>query len=190
MDVSFNIEDELIKLYRFVKRPTWSPEPYQSKLHKLLVFSFLLVLSLIAGLLLGACIQAIQQFDFFEPTQHEMEKMMYEHPKYYIFLLGVVAAPLLEECIFRGPLLYASKFEKLFPYFFYASVLLFGFVHLSNYQLNTSVLYFAPILVSAQLFTGITFGYIRVKFGLLYSIALHASYNGILFLPFLFFDFS
>ena len=55
--------------------------------------------------------------------------------------------------------------------------LLFGFVHITNFDFTTSVLLLSPILVLPQLLVGGYFGYIRVRFGLQWSILLHGSYN-------------
>ena len=60
---------------------------------------------------------------------------------------------------------------------FYFLTIAFGLVHLSNFVITNNVIYFAPILVAPQIVLGGYLGFIRVKFGLLYSILLHAAYN-------------
>ena len=62
---------------------------------------------------------------------------------------------------------------------------IFGYIHIFNYELITNVLLFSPILIGPQIFMGFYLGYIRIKFGLVYSICLHAMYNFILVTPFL-----
>jgi len=72
-----------------------------------------------------------------------------------------------------------SKFMKShFKYFFYASVLLFGLAHATNFKGNPwIILAFAPILGSPQIVLGYILGFIRMKHGLfcvLYHIVLNA----------------
>ena len=112
-----------------------------------------------------------------------------------ILLLVAVAAPLLEEPFFRLFLKYQRNFifrgidsisngkakvfwQKYFYFFFYLSAILFGLVHLSNYDNNSLLFYvLAPIIVLPQLIAGLTFGYVRMKLGLLWSILTHGLYN-------------
>jgi hypothetical protein len=56
--------------------------------------------------------------------------------------------------------------------------LLFGLVHIFNYTSFTfSHFYWIPVLVFPQLVYGFTFGYIRLKNGLIWSILLHMATN-------------
>lgn len=77
-----------------------------------------------------------------------------------------------------------GKFIKSnFKYFFYASVLLFGLVHATNFKGNPwLILALAPILGSPQIVLGYILGFIRMKHGLFYSILFHMLINAI-FLP-------
>lgn len=56
-------------------------------------------------------------------------------------------------------------------------------MHISNFEMSTQVLLFSPLLVAPQISVGFLLGYIRVKFGLLWSMALHAIYNMVLVVP-------
>ena len=96
--------------------------------------------------------------------------------KTVLFMVAVIAAPLLEELLFRAPItLFQNK--KYFKIVFYTFALVFGFIHLSNFEITTNVLLLAPILVAPQIILGGYLGFIRVRFGLIWSILLHASYN-------------
>lgn len=66
---------------------------------------------------------------------------------------------------------------------FYLIALIFGYVHLFNFTINSTTMLLSPILVAPQLSAGLFFGFIRVRFGLLWSIGLHACYNFILIGP-------
>ena len=121
--------------------------------------------------------------------------------------MAAVIAPILEEMIFRAPLalfkspltLYIKpipfsdwKIEfptiqirflensKAFKIAFYFFALAFGFIHLSNYEIDSQILLFSPILVAPQLVIGVIFGFVRVRLGLPWAILMHAAYNGIL----------
>lgn len=73
--------------------------------------------------------------------------------------------------------------ERRFPLLFYFSALLFGLIHLSNYDLGTIGVVdalAAPLLVSAQLLGGLLLGYCRVRLGIFAAMGQHAAYNGLL----------
>jgi membrane protease YdiL (CAAX protease family) len=99
-----------------------------------------------------------------------------------VFLtLGVISF------IIWGNKVYLKKiqilFLKRFSYVFYISCFLFGMVHITNYTpLNYKVILIFPILILSQIIGGAFFGYIRMKFGIVYSILFHSIFN---FPPFL-----
>ena len=53
----------------------------------------------------------------------------------------------------------------------------FGYIHIFNFEMNVATILLSPLLVMPQINLGIFAGYIRVCFGLLWSILLHAMYN-------------
>ncbi|WP_435264277.1 CPBP family glutamic-type intramembrane protease [Tenacibaculum sp. nBUS_03] len=54
---------------------------------------------------------------------------------------------------------------------------MFGLVHITNYTLTTNVILLTPFLIAPQTILGGYLGFIRVRFGLHWSILLHACYN-------------
>ena len=56
-------------------------------------------------------------------------------------------------------------------------------MHISNFEMTKQVLLFSPLLVAPQISVGFLLGYIRVRFGLIWSMALHACYNMVLIVP-------
>ncbi len=115
-------------------------------------------------------------------------------------LLGILVVPFIEEIIFRLPLRYKRNYifqlfdfisgnrvrkiwKKHYVFFFYAFAIIFGFVHITNYE-NTELLFYciAPFLVVSQLLGGFTLGYMRLKAGFFWGFLLHALFNGIAFL--------
>lgn len=104
-------------------------------------------------------------------------------------LITAIVVPLTEEFIFRYLLRYNKLFSKLlnrnkwnfiFKYLVYISILLFGFVHSSNFE-NNSVFFYCilPILVSTQLIGAVFLTFLRVRFNLASSIFLHILWNAI-----------
>lgn len=65
-----------------------------------------------------------------------------------------------------------------FKYFFYASALFFGLIHTSNFTGNIyAIVGFSFILGSPQIVLGLILGYIRMNYGLIYSILFHMLVN-------------
>ena len=109
-------------------------------------------------------------------NDHAMEELMKTMPKIAIFLFAVVLAPVLEELFFRAPIT-LFKNSKTFKIYFYLFAVLFGLIHITNFKITNNVLLLAPILVAPQTILGGYLGFIRVRFGLAWSILLHACYN-------------
>ena len=63
---------------------------------------------------------------------------------------------------------------------FYGSAILFSLLHLSNYSFQINELPKYLFLIIPQLCSGLIYGYIRVKNGMIYSILLHSIHNTIL----------
>jgi len=107
------------------------------------------------------------------------------------FLLFVLLIPFLEELVFRYFLrrkgimsfLFSEKtWHKIFPVIFYTSVLTFGFVHITNYEItNIWILIAAPILVFTQIIGGFVMSYLRVKFNFWMGFLYHALWNFVAF---------
>lgn len=68
-------------------------------------------------------------------------------------------------------------YYQLYPYLFYYTSLLFGLIHISNIKGLTITDPTFLIFTTSQAFGGLSMGYIRVKYGLIYSIMLHACFN-------------
>lgn len=89
---------------------------------------------------------------------------------------GVLVAPLAEELIFRFPLRFFMA-DKQFRWYYYIFSLIFGLIHLSNYQLEATHYYYSILIVSAQIYTGLVFGYIRIIYGFWFGVLLHSLHN-------------
>lgn len=125
---------------------------------------------------------------------------------YELILLAVLVVPFLEEVVFRYSLKYknnpAARFldifskEKIFKkfwlsnyrFFFYASAIVFGLVHITNYENKFTAFFLAlsPFIILSQLASGFVLGYLRVRLGFLWGFMYHAIWNFVAFIiPFL-----
>ena len=86
----------------------------------------------------------------------------------FIILLTTIPTSKIESFI-------SSKFK----YFFYGTSLIFGLLHIFNFTGNLYLmLAFLIILTAPQIVGGLILGYIRMNYGLVYSILFHITGNG------------
>jgi len=83
---------------------------------------------------------------------------------------------------------YKDKFEKFWTnhlrIIFYSFAIFFGFMHLGNFCINHySILLLSPLFIFPYIFIGLNLGFIRLKYGIVFSVFLHGFYNS---LPFIF----
>jgi uncharacterized protein len=83
-----------------------------------------------------------------------------------------------------------SRREKLhqiwlnkYKYVFYNSSLLFGVIHIFNYKITFSLILLSFFIVLPQIFLGFSLGYIRIKNGIIWSIAFHSIWNILMLSP-------
>ena len=92
----------------------------------------------------------------------------------YEFALLVLLIPFIEELIFRLPLRRIGVSKRLFSentwnkyyrWFFYSFALAFGFVHITNFEINSVyVVLLAPIITLSQIIGGFIMSYLRIRF--------------------------
>lgn len=172
----------LEELIAFAKHPTYTEDENNEPQYRIKKLLKLLVLSLGLSFILLIIASTLQQVLKLDMGKHAIDDLFTDYSPIIIFLLAVIAAPFLEELLFRGPL-YFFKNSKCFSILFYLFTLTFGLVHISNFELSTHVILLAPLLVAPQISVGFLLGFIRVKFGLLWSMVMHALYNMILIAP-------
>ena len=177
-------------LLSFAKNPRLDPLPETFWLQPQRVFPYLLAIDFLLMIpLLG-----IMSATGVEDTDHEITKML-DKPL-LLFAGAVIAAPILEELLFRFPIgrwwkiparifgeevnefSFVTWWTSNFKILFWTFTLLFAAVHFTNFS-STVSMYLAPILVLPQLVLGIMLGYIRVGWGTRYSILFHAIHNAI-----------
>lgn len=67
--------------------------------------------------------------------------------------------------------------QKHFSPLLYLICIAFALMHMLNFQYDQIALYLWPLITLPQLILGFTAAYTRIRFGLFYSVLLHALYN-------------
>ena len=193
----------------FLKNPVEKQDPIQTTQHKSKRFFAILAIEFVVSVIILAIIAGIEALGFINTDDHAITSMLEELPIWLMMLFGAVLAPVLEELVFRLPLRfkynYFARFmifaasvtgrrnkiktqfylrnfwRKNFRLIFYLSALLFSLLHLTNFEISTIILIFAPILIASQFFGGLVLGYLRVRYNLLLAILSHSLFNTILF---------
>ena len=171
--------DEIIG---YIKNPTFQEDPNTDTRYRLrfLVIATFFGISISIGLSLVAGI--LESLFKLELGKHAMDDLFENFSAVGILFFAVIVAPVLEELLFRGPIVW-FKNSAYFKTIFYLVALLFGYIHITNFELSTTVLLLSPLLVAPQISVGLLLGMVRVKFGLLWSMGMHALYNFILASP-------
>lgn len=170
----------LIELFRYLK----APDPYKNentdKGYRITKLLHLFIISVVSALVLAIPISIIEALGIINTDKHAVSELLANKSVLFVLFSAVIIAPLFEELIFRAPITLFSE-HKNFKFFFYLFAVLFGLVHLFNFKDNFTIttLLVTPILIAPQTVLGGYLGFIRVKFGLLWSILLHAVYNGL-----------
>jgi hypothetical protein len=76
--------------------------------------------------------------------------------------------------------------HQKFKWICWFSCLAFAFVHITNFNITPVNLLLMPLLTLPQLFLGIGAAYMRIKYGFMYAVLLHALYNSSHYLAILF----
>lgn len=70
-----------------------------------------------------------------------------------------------------------SLWEKYYPYIFYSSSILFAFWHIQALNINASNIVFLPFAILPYFILGLFYAYVRVRYGLIWSIIMHILNN-------------
>ena len=124
---------------------------------------------LVAGLVLGPLVAGI----FFPPTEGGLG--LGATLTILVGLLIAVVGAITAAIMLRGRPA-PSWFAALFPAFFWLSCVAFALIHLLNYTEGTLAI-LLPLLIP-QFILGTLAAYVRVHYGLIFAIALHAAHNG------------
>lgn len=173
------MKETLKELLDYLKNPLLVTDKNENLTYRLTVFFRLLFISLATSFLISPIFGLFEYLEIINLENHKVDLLFKDMAFYQIILLGAIFVPIIEELIFRAPITSFKK-PKTFIIAFYLFALAFGFIHITNFEINSTILLLSPILVLPQILLGGYFGYIRVKFGLQWSMLLHGTYNAIL----------
>lgn len=174
----------LTELFGYLGNPVLKKDTNDRFLYRLKTFVLLLWISIATSFLISLVLGMLTAIGVLHETKHAMDSYLKNSDHRRLFVLAVFVAPIIEELIFRAPLV-LFKQKKSFKTAFYSIGVLFALVHIFNFEINKNVILFSPLLIAPQFFVGLIFGFIRIRFGLHWSIFLHGSYNGLLISLFL-----
>jgi membrane protease YdiL (CAAX protease family) len=169
----------LNELIYFLKNPILEKDTNHNFFYRFKILLSLLWISITISFFISLVNGLLTSLGVLQDIIHITDTLFEDSNGFEILFIAAVIAPVTEEIIFRGPLILFKQI-KLFKMAFYAIGIIFAYVHLFNFKLTTNVILFSPLLVAPQFFVGLIFGYIRIRFGLLWSILLHSLYNGLL----------
>lgn len=178
-----DLSEILKQITDYIKNPDCPTQKIKSFDAILKTLAVILVVAFILNFSFVLIIGILEGVGLFSMDDHAITKMFDELSPIMIIIAAVVLAPVFEELIFRAPLTLFCRFKNDFEYFFYGFALVFGYMHIANYELNGTIWLLSPILVAPQILLGLLLGYIRVNIGLVYSILFHAVYNAIIVIP-------
>lgn len=174
----------LLKVWHFNCNPQFAPLILPTKLKVKIVLN-LSLLAIFGSVLMGTLTGILFRLAKIEIANTQMQQQFENLNPFALFGLAVIIAPVLEEFIFRGPMVFFKK-RGYFAAVYYFLTLLFGLVHLSNFDTITNAGILMPLLVLPQLCAGLFLGFTRVKIGLLWSMLVHALHNAVLIAPLIF----
>ncbi len=172
----------LSDLLSFLKQPIYQEDDNTQWAYRWYYLLHLTLLALGVSIFIGLCTGILQSALGLNLGEHALEEWLDDYSPLGLAFMAVIVAPFLEELVFRGPLLWFRN-SRHFKVVFYIMALLFGYVHISNFEMSYQVMALSPLLVAPQISVGLLLGTIRVKFGLLWSMAMHGLYNLVLTAP-------
>lgn len=172
----------LNKIWAFIKSPLYLEDENKDFKYRFSLVFKLVVYSVIINVILGLFIGTFETVFGIDMGKHAIDEFFESYSLIFIFFAAVIAAPVLEELIFRAPMIWFRD-KSYFPFIFYSFTLVFGFYHITNFEITPTILLLSPILVAPQIIVGSLLGYTRIKFGLIWAIAFHACYNLVLIGP-------
>lgn len=175
------MKETILNLVSYLKNPVLVKDSNTDLNYRFKIFFHILIISILTGLAITPIFAIIEEMNWVNMDNHKVEEMFKDLGILQMMLLGAIIIPAIEELIFRAPIT-TFKSKKSFKIGFYIFALIFGYVHITNFDSTINVYLLSPILVLPQILLGGYFGYIRVRFGLQWSILLHGSYNGTLIL--------
>ncbi len=147
-------------VWHFVRKPSYVPYSNIRLQLKWRIFLNVLGWNFAFGIGLALFLNSLATFLNIDIGDHKTEDLFENYSSIAIFFLMVLIAPIVEEIIFRGPLIFFKR-SSYFPWVYYFSCLLFGLVHLGNFDNANDLLWLTPILDCATNCNGLFSGFFK-----------------------------
>lgn len=202
-----HLKQTFTDLMSFLKNPVDEAGPKKSKYEKFKTLVSLLIIEIPLMAVLILLISGFETLGLVDPENHKILDMIKSYPVVLLLLLTVVIGPFIEELIFRLYLRYKNNYalhflisivsitgaqneqkaetffislwKKKYKFIFYFSAVIFGLIHISNFEFSYTILLLSPILVAPQIILGLIIGYTRVRNGFISGLLLHSFHNAI-----------
>ncbi len=174
------IKQTWFEFISFLKNPREFESKEETKTDKLkYIFKRILPMHILITLILIAFVSTFESL--FKLNLSDNSKLK-DFGKYVLFFTGVFFAPLIEELIFRYPLLkLTKKYYSNWPVYIFSFA--FGAIHYFNYNLDNKWVILLPLITIIQIYMGFLLSFIRLKFGFWYGVLFHAFHNFVLIGP-------
>lgn len=137
-------------LILYLKNPVLEKDKNNQFVYRFKTLINLLFISIVTTFVITFITGFFELSGLLDSGKHSIEEVMKNYSTFQFFLIAVVLAPLIEESIFRAPLT-LFKNPKIFKIAFYTLALLFGYMHIFNFEITLNILLFSPILVAPQI---------------------------------------
>lgn len=196
-----------LDLLDFLKNPGDQRDPIQTWTEKAKKLFSLLILDIPIMILLMVVLSGLKAVGLFNADSNKLSLLLKTMPVWTLIFVMVILIPFIEELIFRLYLRYKNNYFARFFIFltlftgvknhdkietwvtdfwtkryliiFYFSALLFGYVHLTNYDYSILIILLSPLVIAPQFVVGIFCGYLRVRHDLVTGYFMHAIHNAI-----------
>lgn len=176
--IILQFQERIIPFLQFVRNPH-QPRYIERGIRKkrIDIFGYFLAIKFVVAISTTFIFVGLEHWGYIKPI--ESKPSPFEDSILLEFLALVLIGPICEEGIFRY-WLGKYRYHRFFHWFYYISSLLFGYIHIGNFVLDSSQALFIPLLILPHTFGGFLYGYIRVVYGMWYAVGLHALFNFIL----------
>lgn len=176
--------------FAYLQKPTFLPRSEaMTPAERWMGVGYLLLLDLALMVPTLLLLSVLEQTGVMPQYSDHLMEMMLSMPGWQVLVLACVLAPLLEELVFRAflrpfPAIRPRWWATIFPLVFFVSAVIFGLVHITNYDGSPHWLVW-PLATLPQIVMGLLLGYVRIRFGLGWAMLFHGGHNAVFVTMFL-----
>lgn len=99
----------LKEVFYFLKNPVYQVDGNTDFKYRIRIFRYLLMYSLLFSFMLGVLVVLLEMGFALDLGQHAVEIFLSQYSPLLFFFVAVILAPLIEEFLFRGPLIFLKE---------------------------------------------------------------------------------